>query len=242
MEIRDENYFIVHGWIKNQLGLKGTKRDIYAIIYGFTQDGENEFKGSLNYFVEWLDVSRQTVIKCLQELTESGLLIKRTEIINGVQFNRYKASLPLVKNFDGGSQKNILGGSQKILPNKDNIINNNKKIIKENSINIIKEIVDYLNEKANTKYRYSSSKTQTLINARLKEGFTLEDFKIVIYNRVSNWKGTNMEQYLRPETLFGTKFESYLNSKTTTNKNNNINKENKTNGEVEDYDFYKQWQ
>ena len=74
------------------------------------------------------------------------------------------------------------------------------------------EIIDYLNLKAVTRYKTSSKKTQSLINARLNEGFTLDDFKTVVDKKVAEWKGTEMEQYLRPETLFGTKFEGYLNA------------------------------
>ncbi len=131
--VKDENYYIVHGWIKNRLGLKGTKRDIYAIIYGFSQDGESEFTGSLKYFEEWLDVSRPTIIKALQELTESGFVIKRAEIINGVQFNRYKASLQVVKNFYGGSKEILQGGSKETLPNNKDINNNIDKEKKKES-------------------------------------------------------------------------------------------------------------
>lgn len=74
------------------------------------------------------------------------------------------------------------------------------------------EIINYLNLKCKTNYKTSSKKTQNLIKARLKEGFTVEDFKKVIDIKVADWLGNkDMEQYLRPETLFGTKFESYLN-------------------------------
>ena len=76
-----------------------------------------------------------------------------------------------------------------------------------------KEIINYLNLKANTHYRHNIKKTQSLISARFNENFTLDDFKRVIDNKVSEWKNTEMEKYLRPETLFGTKFESYLNQK-----------------------------
>ena len=76
-------------------------------------------------------------------------------------------------------------------------------------------IVDYLNQKAGTKYKASSKKTQTCIHARLAEGFTEDDFKVVIDKKCAEWLGTDFEQYLRPETLFGTKFESYLNAKVT---------------------------
>ena len=88
-------------------------------------------------------------------------------------------------------------------------------------INIYSSIISYLNEKAHTKYRHSSSKTKTLIKARLNEGFTEDDFKKVIDNKTSEWIHTDMEKYLRPETLFGTKFESYLNQKSGGNYGNN---------------------
>lgn len=83
----------------------------------------------------------------------------------------------------------------------------------DKNINIYSSIISYLNEKAHTKYRPSSSKTKTLIKARLREGFTEDDFKKVIENKTVEWLNTDMEKYLRPETLFGTKFESYLNQK-----------------------------
>lgn len=74
------------------------------------------------------------------------------------------------------------------------------------------EILDYLNSKAGTNYRASSKATQRLINARTNENFTVEDFKKVIDIKVAAWKDDpKMSQYLRPKTLFGTNFESYLN-------------------------------
>ncbi|MGE8038177.1 phage replisome organizer N-terminal domain-containing protein [Lysinibacillus sp. NPDC093692] len=77
---------------------------------------------------------------------------------------------------------------------------------------LYKEIIDYLNQKANKKYKHTSQKTQTLIKARFKEQFTLEDFKQVIDIKTAQWlTDDKMSVYLRPETLFGTKFESYLN-------------------------------
>lgn len=74
-----------------------------------------------------------------------------------------------------------------------------------------KEIISYLNEKANRNYRPNIQKNKTLIKARWSEGFRLDDFKHVIDTTVNDWSGTNYEKYLRPETLFGSKFEGYLN-------------------------------
>lgn len=97
-------------------------------------------------------------------------------------------------------------------------LNTNELITKELSTNKLstKEeyiaVIAYLNEKAGTKFRAKSKDTQKHINARLEEGYTLEDFKTVIDKKCAEWLGTEMAQYLRPVTLFGTKFESYLNA------------------------------
>ena len=72
-------------------------------------------------------------------------------------------------------------------------------------------IINYLNNKLNSNYRCNNKLTIKHINARLKEGFTIDDFKLVIDKMYSEWYGTEMQKYLRPETLFGTKFEGYLN-------------------------------
>jgi predicted phage replisome organizer/uncharacterized phage protein (TIGR02220 family) len=84
---------------------------------------------------------------------------------------------------------------------------------KEEDKEIYIKVVSHLNEKAGTKYRATTAKTRTAIHARLAEGFTLEDFKTVIDKKCADWLGTEWEKFLRPETLFGTKFEGYLNAK-----------------------------
>lgn len=77
---------------------------------------------------------------------------------------------------------------------------------------VYSDIIDYLNERVGTSYRHTTKSTRARINARLQEGFTLQDFKQVIDNKASEWLSDgNMRKYLRPETLFGNKFESYLN-------------------------------
>lgn len=76
-------------------------------------------------------------------------------------------------------------------------------------------IIECLNSKAGKQYKSKTNKTQTVIKARWNEGFQEDDFRKVIDIKVAEWKGTDMEKYLRPETLFGTKFESYLNQQST---------------------------
>jgi uncharacterized phage protein (TIGR02220 family) len=78
----------------------------------------------------------------------------------------------------------------------------------------IVEILDYLNHKTHSNYKPTTKKTKTVIKARMIEGFTLEDFKKVIDLKTAEWlNDPHWSRFLRPETLFGTKFESYLNQK-----------------------------
>ncbi len=76
------------------------------------------------------------------------------------------------------------------------------------------EIIDFLNNTCSTAYKYSTSSTKKLIKARFNEGFNIDNFKTVILNQYKLWNNSEYEQYLRPATLFGTKFENYLNTKT----------------------------
>ena len=76
----------------------------------------------------------------------------------------------------------------------------------------IAEVLDYLNSRTGKKFTGKSKAHRQHIVARLKEGFTVEDFKKVIDNKVAAWgHSEKMAPYLRPETLFSTKFETYLN-------------------------------
>lgn len=84
---------------------------------------------------------------------------------------------------------------------------------KEEDKEIYTAVVACLNEKAGTRYKATTAKTKSAIHARLAEGFTLDDFRTVIDKKCAEWIGTEWEKFLRPETLFGTKFESYLNAK-----------------------------
>lgn len=96
-------------------------------------------------------------------------------------------------------------------------LSGDKNVVVSNSlsntlyINIYSRVIDYLNKKIGKSYKPTTKKTQSLIKARLNEGFNEEDFIKVIDKKVLDWKDTEFSQYLRPETLFGNKFEGYLN-------------------------------
>lgn len=84
--------------------------------------------------------------------------------------------------------------------------------VKGGGIETAREIIAYLNKVCGTRYRANVPDTLKHINARLSEGFTVDDFKRVIDRKYSDWKGTDYEKFMRPLTLFSTKFEGYLNA------------------------------
>ena len=182
------------------------------------------------YFANLYNVSKTTISTLIKELIDNGYLISEIEYKEGTKeiVNRYLRIIKggYLKNFKGGYLKNFKGGIKENL--KDNNINTNntsinnniyivekdtKKSEKKENLDDIYEIIDYLNLTIGSNYRHNTKSTITKIKARLNEGFSVEDFKKVINNKSQEWLGTEWEIYLRPETLFGTKFEQYLNQK-----------------------------
>jgi uncharacterized phage protein (TIGR02220 family) len=91
---------------------------------------------------------------------------------------------------------------------------NQSPLMAEKKVIPFTEIIQYLNDKADTSFKLSSKRTRELIQARMNDGFSMVDFKKVIDLKVADWAGdVDWNKYLHPETLFGKKFESYLNQK-----------------------------
>ena len=121
-------YIVIQDWMISDLQLRGNELLTYALIYGFSQDGESEFKGSLKYISEFLGVSKRTVQRSVENLVDRGIVEKRVEEISGVKFNRYmareKADTPIDK-MTMGYRQNDHGGIDKMTTNNTNIYNTN---------------------------------------------------------------------------------------------------------------------
>ena len=94
--IKAENYINIQGWMVTKLKLKGNALLVYAIIYGFSQDGESLYAGTQGYLAEWISSSKETVRKTLNGLVEKDYVIRIVENINNVQFYRYKVNAKYV--------------------------------------------------------------------------------------------------------------------------------------------------
>lgn len=158
---------------------------------------------------------RVDLVKISESLQEKGWTIEEFKIPT---FNKKQTCISEKSEFNSGKvgvqnqdfPEAIPETTNKDYKNKNTYIVENEKNEKPEPIPY-QEIIEYLNEKTGKQYRYTTPKTRELIKARWNEGFTLDDFKKVIDNKTLEWKNTKWENYLRPVTLFSTKFESYLN-------------------------------
>lgn len=128
-KIASDNHITIDGWMINELNLKGSELIIYALIYGFSQDGQSEFYGSRSYMAGWCNASLPTIDKALNDLILKGFILKRTEKINNITFNRYKANLEVVKKLYRGSKETLQGSKETLHNNIEynieyNLINN----------------------------------------------------------------------------------------------------------------------
>lgn len=128
-KVNDENFICIQGWMINNLKLKGNELLVYAIIYGFSQDGESRFTGSLQYLADWTNSSKQGVMKNLKSLTEKGYIEKIDRTINGVKFCEYHTTEldGVLNKVEWGIKHSLIGGIKHSLPNNidiDNIKNN----------------------------------------------------------------------------------------------------------------------
>jgi uncharacterized phage protein (TIGR02220 family) len=158
--------------------------------------------------------SKKTIQRKLYNLVKSGVLehktIKKKGTFSYYSINEdvYKTLVEKVK-----TEMSYPLGQNCPTPLDKTVLPNNSSI-KDDSSTIIPylEIIDYLNSQSNSRYRNTDS-TRRLIHARFNEGFTKDDFFTVIDNKIKSWKGTDFEKFIRPQTLFSPKFESYLNEK-----------------------------
>jgi len=216
------NYITILDFMVTDLGLKGNELIIFALIYGFSQDGVSDFYGSLTYIQERTNLSRQTVVDVLKKLVEKKLVTKSIEFRNNTKICVYSASqetlLGVVKKLDLGSQETRLPN---LLYIKEDIKDNNSQV-DEDIKNKVSEILKYLNKKANKHFRLEIESNRKYIEARLREGYEIRDFKYVIDIKTEEWLNTDMNTHLCPQTLFRpSNFEKYINQKNIFVKENN---------------------
>jgi len=206
--MKKDNYIVILAWM-NELGLSLVEKTVYAIIYGFSQDGDSVFSGSRQYLADWCGCSSlRTIDAALSTLQKKDLITKRVTVEGGVRKCTYVANCTGRAKIAQGVEQNCPGGSAKIAHNniEDNIDNNiendtrtrvknDKKFsFKESLINAgaTEEHVDKLLEIRKRKGLNNSQKAYTLliesINTICKmQGVTVDDVVAFMVRPTQNW-------------------------------------------------------
>lgn len=203
-----------------------------------------KFDGVTYYWVDYSGVIEElpilyktkpdTIYRTLKAMTKVGVLEHKT-LKQGGTWSYYKLGknyFPLISDSDTSDGNKSEGVGNKSDGNGKKSDGNGKKSRTKNPStinpstinplnNIYSLVIDKLNQATGKNFKPSTGKTKQLIDARIREDFNLEDFYKVIDNKTKTWLNTEWDKYLRPETLFGTKFENYLNEKVNI-KNSNI--------------------
>lgn len=181
--------------------------------------------------VKHMSDGQKSINNGIKELIECGYVHrkqKRSEsgVFNGYEYLVYEkpTEMPLSENgktenglSENGKPENRKGRTtnnnrtNNDLTNNNNTNNDGNNMSSSSTVYPYKSIIEHLNQSTGKHYKPTTRKTKDLIKARFKDGFDEQAFQTVINNKVTEWKGTEMEKFLRPETLFGTKFEGYLN-------------------------------
>ena len=133
MKSINDKYINIQGWMVNELKLKGNDLLVYAIIYGFSQDEESEFTGSLSYLATWCNSTKNGIQKNLKKLIDDKLITKKSTIKNGIKYCSYSCT-PYNRVVQGiqqsctGYTTELHGGIQQSCNNNIDINNRNKTI------------------------------------------------------------------------------------------------------------------
>ena len=186
-KMKDTNYINIQGWMINKLKLKGNELILFAIIYGFSQDEESLYNGSLSYIGKAMGISRKSVINLITKLQEKNFIIKYL----GIETNKYQHNAEEVERImDGGEiitlGKNVPpnGEQTSLLPGEESSHNNNTF---KNDTNIdFDKLLGFLNSRTGKRARVVPKSVRQKYRARLKEGYTKSDIVNAINNAVAN--------------------------------------------------------
>lgn len=184
--MKNNSYFLVQGWMINELNLKGNELLVFAIIFGFSKDNQGKFEGSLKYLSKSTGASKSTILKTLSSLIDKELIIKENIVVNNITFCKYSQNEPVVLKLYQGGTEITLGGGTKTTPNNitTNNIDNNKILLIEREEKFKKLVLSfkdvYSKEILESFYNYWTEKNQKGTKMKFEMQLTFEVSKRLI--------------------------------------------------------------
>lgn len=215
---KDTNYTTMSTLHLKRKDMSLKAKGLLSLMLAIDDDWKYSIKGLCGICQE-----NETAIKtALSELKDCGYLVVRKNLPdknNGGRIS-YEYDIYELPQIQQGEKQGVENQGVEILSvenraqQKQQYTNTSNTKTSNNNIYIgqVAEIIAYLNDKLDTKYSAKSAANVRLITARLKDGYTVADFKTVVDKKCEEWSETEFAAYLRPQTLFGTKFDSYLNA------------------------------
>lgn len=209
--VKDENFVAIQGWMLNKLNLKGNELIVYAVIYGFSQDGESRFTGSRRYLAEWCGCTLKTVDNALSSLVAKGLIAKHDKTVNGVHLCDYSIT-QVGENLQQGTVeitqgvgKNLQGGSVKITHHNiednlgiDNLEDNIGKPKRRRFVApSLDDVETYCNERHNRVDARKFLDYYEMTGWKTKGGATIKDWKAC----VRTWERNTRNETYQANTL-----------------------------------------
>ena len=190
--LRDDNYITVKAFMRTELNLKGSELLTYALIYGFSQDGQSKFQGTAQYVADWLGIDKRNALTVLRKLVDKGLIKKYEKLEKGKKYCDYQVT----KYQQTGDKTSPVTGD-KTSPHNNSIDNNKENIIKESFsdrqemwLEIINLWLDY--KKKEHKFSYKSDVSFKAFVRNLKKLSDEDVYKAkeIILQSISNgWSG-----------------------------------------------------
>lgn len=222
--MKDTNHVTIQGWMFNRLNIKGNELILFAVIYGFSQNGKSTYKGSLSYISKSIKVSERAVVKLANKLCEKSYIIK----IIKPSGNEYRYNPEVIDPIASGYEQNSGVGVNKVHStheessgegyeqSSDN--NNTNNNTNKDGLNF-ENILTFLNKRTGKRMKVITPAVKQKFKARINEGYTKEDIRKAIINatesthhKENNFKWLTLEFFARATTLDKYGYEPVKNS------------------------------
>lgn len=207
--VRRENYILIQGFMLTDLQLKGNELMVYAIIYGFSQDGAGKFTGSRAYLAEWTNSTVRGIQKNLDSLVEKQLIIKHEVYRNSVKYCEYQANLDVLSSLGEGTEfsgvvNKVPGGSEQSAYN--NIDNNITDNIDDNN-NIYSDFEKVIKQKYLGK---KTKATRDRVVPKLLKKYSVEELTRCLDRYAKECRGREKQYIMNESTFWNGRYIDYL--------------------------------
>lgn len=230
--ISDGNYITIQGWMRTDLKLSGNELIVYAIIYGFSQNKQGEFTGSVQYLADWVGCTKRTVTTILRKFVDEELVKKTVvQLDNNSKRVSYQANVGVGKNFLGGEKisqgvgKNFLGGRKNFprggekISHNINIYKNNKYTDRDNNVHSCSESLEEIPEETPEEFferawqYYPNKRGKGQVSEKSKERLMShgwDNVKRAIDRYLEDLKKDEWRQAQNGSTFFNSGYVDYL--------------------------------